>query len=74
MESGSLLQRYRRDRKKLLAFLLSSRFVRELRTPAGPVTDFSAVDLDSLSASYVLECIKSGNLASLCVRDECELL
>ncbi|XP_023540981.1 uncharacterized protein LOC111801201 isoform X3 [Cucurbita pepo subsp. pepo] len=65
MESGSLLQRYRRDRKKLLAFLLSSRFVRELRTPAGPVTDFSAVDLDSLSASYVLECIKSGGVIDI---------
>ncbi|KAG7028334.1 hypothetical protein SDJN02_09515, partial [Cucurbita argyrosperma subsp. argyrosperma] len=65
MDSGSLLQRYRRDRKKLLAFLLSSRFVRELRTPAGPVTDFSAVDLDSLSASYVLECIKSGGVIDI---------
>lgn len=70
MDSSSLLQRYRRDRQKLLAFLLSSRLIRELRTPTGPVTDFSVVDLDSLSASYVLECIKSGNPASSCVRFE----
>ncbi|TYK19438.1 DUF810 domain-containing protein [Cucumis melo var. makuwa] len=65
MDSSSLLQRYRRDRQKLLAFLLSSRLIRELRTPTGPVTDFSVVDLDSLSASYVLECIKSGGVIDI---------
>ncbi|XP_038903224.1 protein unc-13 homolog isoform X2 [Benincasa hispida] len=65
MGSSSLLQRYRRDRQKLLAFLLSSGLIRELRTPAGPITNLSAVDLDSLSASYVLECIKSGGVIDI---------
>ncbi|XP_022152739.1 uncharacterized protein LOC111020389 isoform X3 [Momordica charantia] len=65
MEPSSLLQRYRRDRQKLLGFLLSSRFIRELRTPAGPLTNLSAVDLDALSATYVLECIKSGGVIDI---------
>ncbi|XP_059444572.1 protein unc-13 homolog [Corylus avellana] len=57
-----LLQRYRGDRRKLLEFLLSSGLITELRTPAGPIAALSDVDLDKLSADYVLHCIKYGGV------------
>jgi hypothetical protein len=55
-----LLQRYRGDRRKLLEFLLSSGLITELRTPAGSIDALSDVELDKLSADYVLHCIKYG--------------
>ncbi|KAF8379444.1 hypothetical protein HHK36_028880 [Tetracentron sinense] len=57
----SPLQQYRHDRRKLLDFILSSGLIKEVRTPSGPV-DLSDVDLDTLSADYVLECIRSGGV------------
>ncbi|CAL9130600.1 unnamed protein product [Musa acuminata var. zebrina] len=52
MESSLLLQRYRSDRRKLLEFLVSTN---HLRAPA-----LASLDLDTISADYVLECIQSG--------------
>ncbi|KAL7608412.1 hypothetical protein Lser_V15G09834 [Lactuca serriola] len=54
MESP-LLQRYRRDRRKLLNFIVSSELITDIRKFPG-----SAIDFDVISADYVLECIKSG--------------
>ncbi|CAI0414257.1 unnamed protein product [Linum tenue] len=58
----ALLERYRRDRRKLLEFLLSSGLIKELRTPSGSTNSLSGVDLDSLSADYVLQCLQSGGV------------
>ncbi|XP_065030432.1 protein unc-13 homolog isoform X2 [Musa acuminata AAA Group] len=52
MESSLLLQRHRSDRRKLLEFLVSTN---HLRAPA-----LASLDLDTISADYVLECIQSG--------------
>ncbi|XP_047340889.1 protein unc-13 homolog isoform X1 [Impatiens glandulifera] len=56
----SLLHQYRRDRRRLLSFLLSSGIIKEIRTSTGIVTSISDADLDFLSTDYVLDCIKSG--------------
>ncbi|EXC34100.1 hypothetical protein L484_010558 [Morus notabilis] len=62
-EASSLLERYRRDRRKLLEFLLSSGLAKELRTPSGPTTSLSHIDFDNLSADYVLDRLSSGKFA-----------
>ncbi|KAL4332520.1 hypothetical protein GQ457_07G009270 [Hibiscus cannabinus] len=59
MEQDILLQRYRRDRRKLLEFLLSSGLIEEVRSPSGS-TSLTDADFDKLSADYILHCIKSG--------------
>ncbi|KAK5847109.1 protein unc-13 homolog isoform X1 [Gossypium arboreum] len=64
MEQDSLLQRYRRDRRKLLEFLLSSGLIEEVRTPSGS-TSLSEADFDKLSADYILHCIKSGGIVDV---------
>ncbi|GAV68924.1 DUF810 domain-containing protein [Cephalotus follicularis] len=61
-QPSSLLQRYRRDRRKLLEFLLSSGLIKELRTRSGPTTN---VDFDNLSADYILDCVKSGGVVDV---------
>ncbi|KAH9777757.1 DNA topoisomerase 4 subunit B [Citrus sinensis] len=55
----SLLERYRRDRRQLIEFLLSSGLIKVLRTPSGPTTSLSNADFDSLSADYIIHCVKS---------------
>uniref|UniRef100_A0A2N9EK33 Uncharacterized protein n=1 Tax=Fagus sylvatica TaxID=28930 RepID=A0A2N9EK33_FAGSY len=60
-----LLQRYRRDRRNLLEFLFSSGLIKELRTPAGPITALSDLDFDNLSADYVLHSIKSDGVVDI---------
>lgn len=60
MEHDSLLQRYRRDRRKLLEFILSSGLVKEVRAPSGSAPSLSDADFDKLSADYILHCVKSG--------------
>lgn len=62
MEAYSLLERYRLDRRKLLEFILSSGLVREIRTPSGSSASISDVNLDFISADYVLQSIKSGGV------------
>ncbi|KAL6556364.1 hypothetical protein OROGR_005652 [Orobanche gracilis] len=57
--SNQLVRRYRRDRRKLLEFLLSSSLIKGIKTPAGPTASFSSINFDSISADYVLECIQS---------------
>lgn len=57
MDASRLLHLYRRDRRKLLEFVLSS-------APAGTSSDssldLSSVDLDTLSIDYVLDRVQSG--------------
>lgn len=58
MEASSLLERYRRDRRHLLRFVLSSGLPIDAPTAASaPISD---ADLDRLSTDYVLDCVKSG--------------
>uniref|UniRef100_J3MFU7 Uncharacterized protein n=1 Tax=Oryza brachyantha TaxID=4533 RepID=J3MFU7_ORYBR len=55
---ASLLEAYRRDRRALLGFILS--------TVGGRAVDLSRVDLDAVSADYALDCVASGEpLSSL---------
>ena len=56
----SLLQRYRRDRRKLLDFILSSAPIHQGPTSSAPTANISDSDLDVLSADYVLDCLNSG--------------
>ncbi|XP_061955418.1 protein unc-13 homolog isoform X1 [Populus nigra] len=58
-QQAMLLHHYRRDRRKLLEFLLSSGLIKELRTPSGPTNSLSNLDFDSLSADYIIHCVKS---------------
>ncbi|XP_042503739.1 protein unc-13 homolog [Macadamia integrifolia] len=58
MEILRLRERYRCERRKLLDFLLSTSLIKEFRTPSDDV-DLSGVDLDTISADYVLDCIRS---------------
>lgn len=55
-----LLQRYRRDRRILLDFILSGSLVKKVVMPPGAVT-LDDVDLDQVSIDYVLNCAKKGS-------------
>ncbi|KAE8713841.1 transcription factor HBP-1b(c1)-like [Hibiscus syriacus] len=59
-----LLQRYRRDRRILLDFILSGSLVKKVVMPPGAVT-LDDVDLDQVSVDYVLSCIKKGGMLEL---------
>lgn len=54
-----LLQRYRRDRRVLLDFILSGSLVKKVVMPPGAVT-LDDVDLDQVSIDYVLNCARRG--------------
>ncbi|KAB2083863.1 hypothetical protein ES319_A05G296200v1 [Gossypium barbadense] len=59
-----LLQRYRRDRRILLDFILSGSLIKKVVMPPGAVT-LDDVDLDQVSIDYVLSCIKKGGTLEL---------
>ena len=59
-----LLQRYRRDRRVLLSFILSGSLVKKVILPPGAVS-LEDVDIDQVSIDYVLNCVKKGNSMSL---------
>ncbi|XP_024311465.1 uncharacterized protein LOC100837541 isoform X2 [Brachypodium distachyon] len=54
MDSASLLEVFRRDRRRLLGFLLSA------GGGHGRAVDLSRVDLDAVSTDYALDCVASG--------------
>nr|CAB3485457.1 unnamed protein product [Digitaria exilis] len=54
MDAASMLEVYRRDRRRLLRFLLSA------AGGGGRALDLSRVDLDAVSADYALECVATG--------------
>ncbi|PUZ48508.1 hypothetical protein GQ55_7G250000 [Panicum hallii var. hallii] len=54
MDAASMLEVYRRDRRRLLGFLLSAGGL------GGRALDLSRVDLDAVSADYALECVAAG--------------
>ncbi|KAG0527060.1 hypothetical protein BDA96_06G199700 [Sorghum bicolor] len=54
MDAASMLEVYRRDRRRLLGFLLSA------GGGGGRALDLARVDLDAVSADYALECVASG--------------
>ncbi|GFP93431.1 hypothetical protein PHJA_001487500 [Phtheirospermum japonicum] len=60
-ENGvELLQRYRRDRRVLLDFILSGSLIKKVVMPPGAVS-LDDVDLDQVSVDYVLNCAKKGS-------------
>ncbi|KAI4332955.1 hypothetical protein L6164_017820 [Bauhinia variegata] len=59
-----LLQRYRRDRKILLDFILSGSLIKKVVMPPGAVT-LDDVDLDQVSVDYVLNCAKQSEMLEL---------
>lgn len=59
-----LLQRYRRDRRILLDFILSGSLIKKVIMPPGAVT-LDDVDLDQVSVDYVLGCAKKGGMLEL---------
>jgi len=54
MDTASKLEVYRRDRRRLLGFLLSA------GGGGGRALDLSRIDLDAVSADYALECVAAG--------------
>ncbi|PIA60119.1 hypothetical protein AQUCO_00400782v1 [Aquilegia coerulea] len=64
-ENGvELLQRYRRDRRVLLNFLLSGSLIKKVVMPPGAVS-LDDVDLDQVSIDHVLSCAKKGGMLEL---------
>ncbi|GLJ55952.1 hypothetical protein SUGI_1201130 [Cryptomeria japonica] len=59
-----LLQRYRRDRRELLRFILSAGIIEKIVTQPGTVS-LDDVDFDKLSVDYVVECAKKGGTLDL---------
>ncbi|XP_024542200.1 uncharacterized protein LOC9647607 [Selaginella moellendorffii] len=59
-----LLQRYRRDRRELLSFILSASIFRKVVMPPGAVT-LDDIDLEQVSIDYILECAKKGGILEL---------
>ncbi|TKY68354.1 DUF810 protein [Spatholobus suberectus] len=59
-----LLQRYRRDRRVLLDFILSGSLIKKVVMPPGAVT-LDDVDLDQVSVDYVLNCAKKSIMLEL---------
>ncbi|XP_037495306.1 protein unc-13 homolog [Jatropha curcas] len=62
--AAMLLQRYRRDRRILLDFILSGTLIKKVVMPPGAVT-LDDVDLDQVSVDYVLNCAKKGGMLEL---------
>lgn len=58
------LQRYRRDRRVLLDFILSSSLIKKVVMPPGAVS-LDDIDLDQVSVDYVLNCVKKGGMLEL---------
>lgn len=52
-----LLQRYRRDRRELLNFLLAASVIKKVIMPPGAVS-YDDIDLDQISVDYILECAR----------------
>ncbi|KAL3814736.1 hypothetical protein ACJIZ3_016004 [Penstemon smallii] len=59
-----LLQRYRRDRRVLLDFILSGSLIKKVVMPPGAVS-LDDVDLDQVSVDHVLSCAKKGGMLEL---------
>ncbi|KAL6570126.1 Protein unc-13 [Orobanche minor] len=59
-----LLQRYRRDRRVLLDFILAGSSIKKVVMPPGAVS-LDDVDLDQVSVDYVLNCAKKGSMLEL---------
>ncbi|XP_073269571.1 protein unc-13 homolog isoform X1 [Primulina huaijiensis] len=59
-----ILQRYRRDRRVLLDFILSGSLIKKVVMPPGAVS-LDDVDLDQVSVDYVLNCAKKGGMLEL---------
>lgn len=59
-----LVQRYRRDRRVLLNFILSGSLIKKVVMPPGAVS-LDDVNLDQVSIDYVLNCAKKGEMLDL---------
>lgn len=54
-----LLQRYRRDRRVLLSYILSGSLIKKVVLPPGAIS-LDDIDIDQVSVDYVLSCTKKG--------------
>ncbi|KAJ7533708.1 hypothetical protein O6H91_13G060800 [Diphasiastrum complanatum] len=59
-----LLQRYRRDRRELLSFLLSGTLLKKIVMPPGAVS-LDDIDLDQVSVDHILDCARKGGTLEL---------
>ncbi|KAG0604223.1 hypothetical protein M758_10G154400 [Ceratodon purpureus] len=59
-----LLQRYRRDRRELLNFLLAASVIKKVVMPPGAVS-YDDIDLDQISVDYILECARKNSALDL---------
>ncbi|XP_058079105.1 protein unc-13 homolog [Magnolia sinica] len=59
-----LVQRYRRDRRVLLNFILSGSLIKKVVMPPGAIS-LDDVDLDQVSIDHVLNCAKKGEMLEL---------
>ncbi|KAG9454920.1 hypothetical protein H6P81_007824 [Aristolochia fimbriata] len=59
-----LIQRFRRDRRVLLSFILSGSLIKKVVMPPGAVS-LDDVDLDQVSIDYVINCAKKGEILEL---------
>ncbi|XP_057525392.1 protein unc-13 homolog isoform X2 [Amaranthus tricolor] len=65
-QTHMLLEHYRRDRQKLLQFLISSsNLIKQVRSSSGSTSSLSDINLDTLSADYVISCINSGGVLDI---------
>ncbi|CAK9133650.1 unnamed protein product [Ilex paraguariensis] len=63
-DAVELLQRYRRDRRVLLDFILSGSLIKKVVMPPGAVS-LDDVDLDQVSVDFVLNSAKKGGMLEL---------
>ncbi|XP_074565465.1 protein unc-13 homolog [Curcuma longa] len=59
-----LLQRYRRDRRVLLSYILSGSLIKKVVLPPGAIS-LDDIDIDQVSVDYVLSCTKKGETLDL---------
>ncbi|XP_021773310.1 uncharacterized protein LOC110737272 [Chenopodium quinoa] len=65
-ENSSLMLEHRCDRQKLLEFIISSsNLIKQVRTSSGPTLSLSNINLDTLNADYVLNCVNSGGVSDV---------
>uniref|UniRef100_A0A0V0GXS9 Putative ovule protein n=1 Tax=Solanum chacoense TaxID=4108 RepID=A0A0V0GXS9_SOLCH len=62
--STEFLQRFRRDRRILLNFVLSGSLIKKVVIPPGAVS-LDDVDLDQVSLDFFLNCARKGDLLEL---------
>ncbi|KAF3788517.1 hypothetical protein EJ110_NYTH20046 [Nymphaea thermarum] len=61
---GIVVERLRSDRRKLIEFIISSNVIKAVDFPTG-TSGVEDVDLDAISADYMLECAVNGKVLDI---------